>query len=141
MGGFVTAQQGRNLMICKYCGKVFDGQRALSAHVGIKHKDESKTDWLKAPAKIGDDYVDISNEELIRRRELHNGRCDICGKTETANTRPDCKTVPNKLCADHDHRTLRFRGFICVQCNRNMGWLDRYTDEINTYKNGLDEYK
>ncbi len=120
-------------MICKYCGKDFKAKRGLAAHIGMVHKQESLNDFMLSNVKIGDDELDITNQELENFRQNHSNRCDICGKYETANTRPDAKNIPNKLCVDHNHNTKQFRGFICVQCNRNMGWLDKYQEQIEDY--------
>ncbi len=37
--------------------------------------------------------------------------CECCGKEK-------------KLCLDHCHTTLQFRGWICEYCNRGIGQLD-----------------
>ena len=120
-------------MQCKYCNKEFNSKRSLSAHLGAKHKEQVLIDFNNSKVKIGDDELDITNKELNELRQVHSNRCDICGKYETANTRPDVKNTPNKLCVDHNHNTKEFRGFICVQCNRNMGWLDKYQKQIELY--------
>lgn len=114
---------------CKYCDRTFNTKNALNAHLGWSHKDELS----KLNVVIGNDTLDITNGELKELRSQHSGKCDICGKYETANTQPHTKDYPNQLCVDHDHNTKMFRGFICVQCNRNMGWLDKYMDSINEY--------
>ena len=121
------------MMICKYCNKNFNTNRSLAAHIGAVHKEEFYKDRLNSYVTIGKDVLDITNQQLIELRSKHNNRCDICGKIETSNTRPDVKNTPNQLCVDHNHITKKFRGFLCVQCNRNMGWLDKYKSEINTY--------
>lgn len=112
---------------CNFCNKEFNSKRALSAHLGYKHKTEMK--------EIRDNELVFKN---ITRKALEQMRtsvdvCMICGKHETANTRPDVKITANNLCADHDHNTGLFRGFLCVQCNRNMGWFDKYKQEIEKY--------
>ena len=120
---------------CKYCGKEFKTKPALTSHISIKHYDLYLEEKLNSFVTIGDSVLDITYDELEKLRKNHSGKCDICGKHETANTRPDVKTTPNKLCIDHDHTTGKFRGFICVQCNRNMGWLDKYGKQITAYLN------
>ena len=116
-------------MKCKYCGKSFNSIYGLNAHKGLKHKNE----LLSQNVVVGKDVLDITYDELNSYRKNSSNRCMLCGKKETANTRPDIKTTPNKLCIDHNHNTKEFRGFICVQCNRNMGWLDRYHNQITDY--------
>ena len=34
-----------------------------------------------------------------------------------------CKNEDNRLCLDHCHDTLEFRGWICEPCNRGIGQL------------------
>ncbi len=36
--------------------------------------------------------------------------CESCGSTK-------------KLCYDHDHETMKFRGVLCSNCNRGLGFL------------------
>lgn len=53
------------------------------------------------------------------QKELHwhknTGSCDCCGYT------PEKKS---SLCWDHDHETLRHRGFLCSACNTGIGKLN-----------------
>lgn len=77
--------------------------------------------------------IDITNKELNNKRLRHDNKCDICGKTETANTNPKYNNIPNKLSVDHHHESRRFRGFLCLQCNRNMGWFDKYKNSIHSH--------
>lgn len=113
---------------CKFCQKQFKTINALNAHVGQKHKEELFNS--KVIIEKTKDELDITYKELQEKRLAHSNRCDICGKVETANTHPNDKTTPNALCVDHDHNLKRFRGFLCVQCNRNFGWYDKYKDKI-----------
>ena len=49
--------------------------------------------------------------------ESQNGVCAICGKPET-------RVLKGKLCelaVDHDHKTGRVRGLLCVRCNLGIG--------------------
>ena len=116
---------------CTYCKKLFNNQKGLNAHLCIKHKEI----LLDKPVVINSDYLDITYRQLNAKRLKHSNRCDVCGKVETTNTRPESKSYPNQLCTDHDHNTNKFRGFLCVQCNRNFGWYDKYKEQIIKHSN------
>lgn len=123
------------MVICKYCKREFSSQKALSSHIGKIHKLELQNSPVHIQSRYTDDYLDITYNELNEKRSIHSGKCDICGKTESANTRPDSKLIPNRLCIDHDHKSKKFRGFLCVQCNRNFGWYDKYKSKILEHEN------
>ena len=120
---------------CEFCDKEFKTKNALTGHLGQKHKEELLDRPVRIVSRSNDHELDISVRELQKAKSKHSGVCDVCGKKETANTRPDTKTTPNSLCIDHDHNTKKFRGFLCVQCNRNFGWYDKYTEEIQNHAN------
>ena len=122
---------------CNYCGQTFSNSRGLSAHKGRVHKQELLKEKARIVSKYYDDTLDITTSDLLELRKRHSGRCDVCGKVETSNTRPDAKSHSNNLCVDHDHKTKEFRGFLCVQCNRNFGWYDRYKDKIHEHEQFL----
>lgn len=55
------------------------------------------------------------NPCLATEKELEDsfdGRCKICGRQES-----ECLT---RLCMDHDHRTGKFRFWLCQGCNRGI---------------------
>lgn len=122
---------------CSYCGQIFCNERGLAAHKGRAHKLELLQENARIVSRYYADTMDITNAELLAARKAHSGRCDVCGKIETSNTRPDVKSCSNNLCVDHDHNTKEFRGFLCVQCNRNFGWYDKYKDRIHAHENFL----
>lgn len=118
-------------MQCRFCGKEFKNVAAVNAHIGHKHKEE----FLDEPfyfKKTGE-KLNITNRELKELRQNHDGRCDIYGQFEHINSRPEYKNTPNALSVDHDHNTGEFRGFLCFQCNRDMGWFDKYREQIIAY--------
>lgn len=123
------------MVLCKYCGKEFGSRNAVSAHAGKVHKEQLLNEPVRIQSRYSDDYLDISYKELNEKRIKHSGKCDVCGKLESANTRPDTKSIPNDLCIDHDHISKKFRGFLCVQCNRNFGWYDKYKAQIKEHEN------
>ena len=46
--------------------------------------------------------------------------CQVCGK--------ECG---NGICLDHCHKTGKFRGFLCNNCNSTIGWAGEDTDIMN----------
>ena len=56
--------------------------------------------------------------------------CEVCGSIST------------KLVYEHNHKTLGFRGWVCVGCNRAMGVLERNigTTDLNVVATKLMEY-
>lgn len=118
---------------CEYCGKLFSSQRGVISHKAIFHQEEIANEPYVITRRKRKDVLDITNKEMRLLKKAHSQKCDVCGKTETANTRPDAKKTPNNLCIDHDHNTNEFRGFLCVQCNRNFGWYDKYKSQIEKH--------
>lgn len=55
-------------------------------------------------------------EELAREQ---SGLCGICGETESRVRKG--KLLP--LAVDHDHKTGKVRGLLCMDCNRALGWF------------------
>jgi hypothetical protein len=52
-----------------------------------------------------------------------NHVCPVCKKNE-ATLRKRNKNRKSVWCADHDHTTHRFRGWVCFRCNPGMGHFD-----------------
>ena len=50
--------------------------------------------------------------------------CEVCGI--------DGKELKKGICYDHDHKTGKFRGWICARCNSTLGFVgDNYEILIN----------
>lgn len=46
-----------------------------------------------------------------------------------------CKNQ-RKLVVDHDHKTGKIRGLLCINCNSRLGWLESKNIVILKYLNG-----
>ena len=56
----------------------------------------------------------LSQEEIKKFYEKHDGKCEICGIEAVAEGR-------KRLCVDHCHKTEKFRGLLCGNCNLAIG--------------------
>jgi len=56
----------------------------------------------------------IDIPEYNRLFQIQGGRCAICKRHEI-----ELKT--RSLCVDHNHKTGRVRGLLCLQCNGGLG--------------------
>lgn len=77
------------------------------------------------------DILDITYGELRQYRQ-NQLVCEICGKPEKFKSYKSKKS-PNKLAADHNHSTKHFRGLLCGDCNRKLGWFENLSKEILEY--------
>lgn len=65
-----------------------------------------KSDWVKRLKRYG-----ITIEDWDRMFIEQGGRCAVC------------KETVDRLCVDHDHKTGRVRGLLCLTCNFAAGAL------------------
>lgn len=65
---------------------------------------------IRILAKYG--LTEESYDELLKSQ---NGVCAICGKSRSE--------IKSNFVVDHDHKTGRVRGLLCVQCNTSLGNL------------------
>ena len=135
-------------MNCKYCGRECKNNNSLTQHeirckenpnhikcYGNKgHMPKHFKNYLsKRIYKDGYD-IGINIGELNEYRQNHQ-KCEICGRTIDESVKWKSKFAPKNLCIDHDHTTHKFRGVLCSTCNRQLGWFEKYKNEINTYLN------
>jgi hypothetical protein len=81
--------------------------------------EKNKKDFLKRK-------YDLTVEEYDEMVKNQEGKCLIC------------KTIPDKLCIDHDHNTDTIRGLLCDGCNRGLG---DFRESIESLNNAIDYLK
>ena len=75
----------------------------------------------------------ISGKNRLKYLEKLAGRprpekCEICNRI-------------HRICFDHDHRTGKFRGWICFKCNAAIGLLDDSTELLNSLLKYLKQHE
>ena len=106
--------------VCKIC------QKEKSVDLFYQQGRVTKDNRCKACMKK---QVKWRSEEKERHKHKNTGICDCCGYE------PKNKS---SLCWDHDHQTLKHRGFICIPCNQGIGKLG---DDIEGVTNALNYLK
>ena len=76
---------------------------------------ENNKEKVKASRKVTSKKYRVEKEYGISIEEYYDAMttsnvCEKCGTTE-------------KLCYDHDHTTMEFRGVLCSSCNAGIGLL------------------
>lgn len=78
-----------------------------------------KEQKLNRLVKIRGDVLNITYRELQLYKESHK-LCDMCG----AGPETKRNAMNKNLVVDHCHRTKKFRGLLCVSCNRFLGYYE-----------------
>jgi hypothetical protein len=112
---------GKRKMICKYghdiaivgrnrSGVCNECYRADSRKP-IKREQKRKYGW-KVDGIINEFGDSFSHNDFNRLFQIQGGMCAMCGVHQ--------KELPRALCVDHDRKTGKARGLLCMRCNRNM---------------------
>lgn len=115
--------------LCPHCSTYFSSN-AIGPH--IRYCSELKKE--KRYARTGSTVLDISVDdlELYRSNQLV---CEICKRPAGEVIKYSGKYSTKKLCIDHDHSNNKFRGLLCQPCNRQLGWFEKYANNILDYLN------
>lgn len=106
-----------NKKVCKICLKKKDlNDFYVKNH--LRKKDGSNYIETKCKKCKSNEILNIYRLKKIYKSPIHK-YCYICNKY--------CKT----LCLDHDHKTKKFRGWLCRSCNVGLG---RLGDDLESIK-------
>lgn len=113
---------------CKSCYSIYWALYYPKSKAHIRHKNQR--------------YYQTKGD-IIRAKEREKGRlalgipipvetdsCQICGKTPTTRS----------LSVDHCHKTNRFRGFLCSNCNLGLGYFKDNPELLEKAKDYLEEF-
>lgn len=105
--------------------------RSKYGKIGFCKKCNSLTNKFSKIKKL----YGISRDEFLGIMEEQEGKCDICRVEMEIFSEGSNKA--NTLCVDHCHKTGRFRGFICNNCNRAIGLMNDNKDIVLSAYNYL----
>ena len=74
------------------------------------HKKQNNGNWKNGVTELYGKQYPLRRKERIAGREKPE-RCEVCGRL-------------GKICFDHNHKTGKFRGWICTKCNITLGFVD-----------------
>lgn len=98
---------------CRICGKVKPLSEFYFRKDGKAHRSECK-ECIKAISRLR--VTGWSPDDYERAWILQDGKCAICG----------CKLNSSRFTraqADHDHKTGKLRGLLCINCNTSLGLM------------------
>jgi len=58
-------------------------------------------------------------------RRMRERKFDVKYPDETLCARCGKPISGRQVCLDHDHKTMKFRGWLCQRCNTFVGWLEK----------------
>tara|TARA_R110001592_G_scaffold218372_1_gene472413 strand:+ start:975 stop:1415 length:441 start_codon:yes stop_codon:yes gene_type:complete len=125
------------LRTCTGCNfKAYTKQELNSFVKCTKHCYDRKNFCNECEKKRGKDYRKRNPETVLLKRQQYyatkvynttlekyqermasSDKCQVCGSKD-------------KLCYDHDHKTMEFRGVLCNKCNRSIGILGDTLESI-----------
>lgn len=127
---------------CPFCNFKAKSHRGLTNHINHCKYNPNKIVHHNQKHKLNNNLVkfrnniilDITYAELNNYKQSHD-RCEICGRTVEEANKYKGKYSSKQLCIDHDHFTNKFRGLLCQQCNRQLGWYENNKEAIDKYLN------
>ena len=124
---------------CKWCeGKIRDvkdgkcvdypeHRRSFPQYIEYETSPETldRKRWGKVWLQYG-----IDKDEWYWMLKEQNYQCKICKKE--LKEREKGRGKKSEICVDHDHKTMRVRGLLCVQCNLLIGHAKEDVSILNS---------
>lgn len=117
---------------CTYCLKWFT-KAQIGGHTTQCRKIKGADKFVKLYPGNGNKIVLNITESWLADYRKNHPVCEICGRSVEEATRWTSKYAVKNLCVDHDHNTNQFRGLLCQQCNRQLGWFEKNKEQIINY--------
>ncbi len=119
--------------ICKYCDKEYFPDGLNINRQKYCSRKCAQRDWLennRGKARIYKlkQIYNLDFEDFHNLAEKQNYKCKICEKKGNIKGK---NGESRTLYIDHDHKTGKIRGLLCVHCNRGLG---DFKDNIKTLK-------
>ena len=125
------------LRTCKDCNLTANTEEELNLFVKcIRHTNGRRNLCYKCENKRENKWRAKNGDSILRKRRKHyaekvygttyekyqermasSDKCEVCGSKD-------------KLCYDHDHQNMQFRGVLCNKCNRSIGILGDTVESI-----------
>lgn len=131
-------------MICEYCGKEQDGTYGngrFCSGVCVKKFASQITNQRRHQESLQSPYrtydgkkLNVTRDFVEKYKQIHTV-CEICGGKEVKLRRNQYYkgNKTQSLCVDHNHKTLKFRGVLCHNCNIRLGWLEKHRERALEY--------
>lgn len=104
-------------------------KRRLEGYYAFRAQEQAASPYIVSGVKLN-----VSKAFIEKYRGEHR-LCQICGKSERKAARNGVYkgNKIQKLCVDHIHGTNVFRGLLCNDCNKKLGWLENNREAIQVY--------
>ena len=117
----LTANTEEELNLFVKCSRHTHGRRNLcykceNKRDNVWRVNNSESVLIKRQKYYAEKVYNISLEQY-KKRMATSDKCEVCGSKD-------------KLCYDHDHKTMEFRGVLCNKCNRSIGILGDTVESI-----------
>jgi hypothetical protein len=135
---FISGINGR---VTKNCESCRGPRRKSMRSVPKEERTRRHKEWRYSNGRTKE-YMDNYNmqyhngmnmEEFEKEVLLQGGTCKICSEPPTQGF--------DRLCIDHNHQTMQYRGLLCSKCNTAIGLLNENPDLFQKIHDYLEEGK